>query len=36
MGATVTQLNPAEREAFVKVTSPVYDKWQTTVGLDLV
>jgi TRAP-type C4-dicarboxylate transport system substrate-binding protein len=36
MGVTVTQLSPAEREAFVKVTRPVYDKWKTTVGLDLV
>jgi len=35
-GVTVTQLNPAEREAFVRVTRPVYDKWKTTVGLDLV
>jgi tripartite ATP-independent transporter DctP family solute receptor len=36
MGVTVTQLSPAEREAFVKITRPVYDKWKTTVGLDLV
>jgi TRAP-type C4-dicarboxylate transport system substrate-binding protein len=36
MGVTVTQLTPAEREAFVKVTRPVYDKWKTTVGVDLV
>jgi tripartite ATP-independent transporter DctP family solute receptor len=36
MGVTVTQLSPAEREAFVKVTRPVYDKWKTTVGIDLV
>ena len=36
MGVTVTQLTPAEREAFVKATRPVYDKWKTTVGTDLV
>lgn len=36
MGVTVTQLTPAEREAFVKVTRPVYAKWKGTVGNDLV
>ena len=36
MGVTVTQLTPAEREAFVKATRPVYDKWKKTVGADLV
>ncbi len=36
MGVTVTQLTPTEREAFVKATRPVYDKWKTTVGADLV
>ncbi len=36
MGVTVTQLTPAEREAFVKATRPVYDKWKPTVGADLV
>jgi tripartite ATP-independent transporter DctP family solute receptor len=36
MGVTVTQLTPAEREAFVKATRPVYDKWKNTVGVDLV
>ena len=36
MGVTVTQLTPAEREVFVKATRPVYDKWKTTVGADLV
>ncbi|WP_372827184.1 DctP family TRAP transporter solute-binding subunit [Polaromonas sp.] len=36
MGVTVTQLTPAEREVFVKATRPVYDKWKTTVGVDLV
>jgi len=35
-GVTVTQLSPAEREAFVKATRPVYDKWKNTVGADLV
>ncbi|VTU19543.1 DctP family TRAP transporter solute-binding subunit [Variovorax sp. PBL-E5] len=36
MGVTVTSLNPAERDAFVKATRPVYDKWKSTVGTDLV
>jgi len=36
MGVTVTQLSAAERDAFVKVTRPVYDKWKNTVGVDLV
>ena len=36
MGVTVTSLTPAEREAFVKATRPVYDKWTTTVGPELV
>jgi TRAP-type C4-dicarboxylate transport system substrate-binding protein len=36
MGVTVTQLTPAEREAFVKATRPVYAKWTTTVGVELV
>ncbi len=36
MGVTVTQLSPAEREAFVKATRPVYEKWKNTVGADLV
>ena len=36
MGVTVTQLTPAERDAFVKATRPVYEKWKNTVGVDLV
>jgi TRAP-type transport system periplasmic protein len=32
----VTQLTPAEREAFVKATRPVYEKWKKTIGPDLV
>ncbi|PIT80666.1 C4-dicarboxylate ABC transporter [Limnohabitans sp. JirII-29] len=36
MGVTVTQLTPAERDAFVKVTRPVYEKWKKTVGVELV
>ena len=36
MGVTVTQLTPEQREAFVKVTRPVYEKWKPTVGTDLV
>ena len=36
VGATITQLSPEEREAFVKATRPVYDKWKNTVGVELV
>jgi len=36
MGVTVTQLSPAEREAFVKTTRPVYEKWKGQIGTDLV
>ncbi|MFO6421625.1 DctP family TRAP transporter solute-binding subunit [Hylemonella sp. W303a] len=35
-GVTVTQLTPAEREAFVKASRPVYDKWKQTIGVELV
>ena len=35
-GVTVTQLSPAEREAFVKATRPVVDKWKGQIGADLV
>ena len=35
-GVTVTQLSPAQREAFVQATRPVYDKWSKTIGADLV
>ena len=35
-GVTVTQLSPQEREAFVKSTRPVYDKWKTQIGASLV
>ncbi len=33
---TVTTLSDAEKEAFARVTRPVYDKWAATVGADLV
>jgi tripartite ATP-independent transporter DctP family solute receptor len=36
MGVTVTQLNPAQRDAFVKATRPVYDKWKPQIGTNLV
>ncbi|MDM0108249.1 DctP family TRAP transporter solute-binding subunit [Variovorax sp. J22R24] len=36
MGVTVTPLTPAERDAFIKATRPVYAKWKPTVGNDLV
>ena len=35
-GVTVTQLSPAEREAFVKATRPVVEKWKGQIGADLV
>lgn len=35
-GVTVTQLSPAERDAFVKATRPVYDKWKNQIGANLV
>ena len=35
-GVNVVRLTPQERDAFVKVTRPVYDKWAKTVGPDLV
>ncbi|RDD92359.1 C4-dicarboxylate ABC transporter [Acidovorax sp. BoFeN1] len=35
-GVTVTQLSAAEREAFVKATRPVYEKWKNQIGADLV
>ena len=36
LGVNVVQLNPAEREAFVKATLPVYNKWKGQIGSDLV
>ena len=36
LGVTVTQLSATEREAFVKATRPVYDKWKNQIGADLV
>ncbi|MCB2002344.1 MAG: DctP family TRAP transporter solute-binding subunit [Burkholderiaceae bacterium] len=36
LGVTITELTPAEREAFVKATRPVYDKWKSQIGADLV
>ncbi|MBP0462781.1 TRAP transporter substrate-binding protein DctP [Roseomonas sp. PWR1] len=35
-GVTVAELTPAEKEAFARVTRPVYDKWAQTVGTALV
>lgn len=35
-GVNVVRLSAAEREAFVKATRPVYDKWAKTIGADLV
>ena len=36
MGVTISKLTPAEREAFVAATRPVYDKWKTQIGAPLV
>ena len=36
MGVTVTSLSADERDAFVKITRPVYEKWKNTVGPALV
>ena len=36
MGVAITQLSPAEREAFVQATRPVYEKWKKQIGADLV
>ena len=36
MGVNVVKLSPAERDAFVKATRPVYNKWKPTIGTDLV
>ena len=36
LGVTVTTPNAAEREAFVKATRPVYDKWKSQIGAQLV
>ncbi|MBM3566281.1 MAG: DctP family TRAP transporter solute-binding subunit [Alphaproteobacteria bacterium] len=36
LGATVTRLTAAEKDAFRKATKPVYDKWAAQIGADLV
>lgn len=36
LGVTVTTPNAAEREAFVKATRPVFDKWKSQIGASLV
>ena len=36
LGVTVTSLAAQEREAFVKATRPVFDKWKAQIGPDLV
>ena len=36
MGVNVVRLTPAEREAFVKITRPVYAKWKNQIGAELV
>ncbi|WP_198368919.1 DctP family TRAP transporter solute-binding subunit [Roseomonas rosulenta] len=35
-GVAVTELTAAEKDAFARVTRPVYDKWAQTVGTALV
>ncbi|MEB2335671.1 MAG: DctP family TRAP transporter solute-binding subunit [Burkholderiales bacterium] len=36
LGVKVTQLTPAEKQAFEKAIKPVYDKWTKQIGTDLV
>ncbi|MCZ2104285.1 MAG: DctP family TRAP transporter solute-binding subunit [Comamonadaceae bacterium] len=36
MGVTITHLTPAERDAFVKATRSVYNKWKPQIGNALV
>jgi tripartite ATP-independent transporter DctP family solute receptor len=36
LGVNIVRLSPAEREAFVKITRPVYAKWKNQIGADLV
>ena len=36
LGVTVTQLTPEQREAFVRATRPVYEKWRGRIGAELV
>jgi len=36
LGVTITELTPAEREAFVKTTRPVFEKWKPQIGAALV
>ena len=36
LGVNIVQLTPAEREAYVKATRPVYTKWKGQIGADLV
>ena len=36
LGVNVVRLTPAEREAFVKITQPIYAKWKPQVGNALV
>jgi tripartite ATP-independent transporter DctP family solute receptor len=35
-GVTVTSLTPEQHAAFVKATTPVFEKWKKTIGADLV
>jgi TRAP-type C4-dicarboxylate transport system substrate-binding protein len=35
-GVALAELTAAEKEAFARVTRPVYDKWAQTVGTALV
>ncbi|MDQ2140829.1 DctP family TRAP transporter solute-binding subunit [Alcaligenaceae bacterium A4P071] len=35
-GVTITELDQAGHDAFVKITQPVYDKWKTQIGASLV
>ena len=36
LGVNIVQLSPAERDAFVQATRPIYTKWKGQIGADLV
>ncbi|MGL1833062.1 DctP family TRAP transporter solute-binding subunit [Rhodocyclaceae bacterium SMB388] len=36
MGVDIVRLTPDERQAFVDATKPVYEKWKSQIGADLV
>jgi len=36
LGVTITELSPAQHQAFVDATKPVFDKWKDRIGVELV